>query len=389
MTTDSHAQRRLMDLAARAAWRAHGHVEPNPLVGAVLVRDGVVIGIGHHRRFGDLHAEREAIRNARSRGHDPRGADFYVTLEPCSHHGKQPPCTDAIIEAGVARVFYAVDDPGAESGGGAVMLRDRGIPCERLAVSENAERLSEPFRHRLRTQRPWVVVKWAQTIDGRIATRTGESQWISGPRARRRVHRLRGRVDVILTGLGTAIADDPMLTARGVPIRRMATRVLIDTDLEAPPDLRLFSTARDVPTCVACSNDLATTGRASRDRIRLESAGVRLLGVPERHQADGGGLRLDVLLQSLHTQFGASSVMVEAGPGLLGALFDADLVDEAMVHIAPMLFGDERALGAASGRVAPRLADGRRYGLVRTARVGPDVELVYRRSVPSHLSSNG
>lgn len=377
MTEDA---RRYLDLAARVAVRAEGMVEPNPLVGCVLVRTGKVIGIGHHRVWGGPHAEREALANARANGHDPRGSTAYVTLEPCCHHGKQPPCTEALIEAGVARVVFAVTDPGPESAGGAAILREAGIEAEVCGESSAAIAISQPFVHRVRTGLPWVTAKWAQTIDGRIATRTGESQWISGPASRRRVHQRRAKVDVMLTGLGTVVADDPSLTARGVAVRRASRRVVIDAELEIPLDSALVRTARENPTAVVCSKDLVTAGITERKIAALEALGVTVVGVPEDRERPGR-LKLDLLMRALVERFGAATVMVEAGAGLLGALFDAELICEAVVYLAPTVIGDDRAMPAATGRVASKLSDARRFSLHRVKRVEDDVELVYRRPV--------
>lgn len=369
-----------LDRAAHAALRATGHAEPNPLVGAVIVKNGAVIGIGHHRRFGDLHAEREALRNCIASGNDPRGATCYVTLEPCCHHGKQPPCTEALIGAGVARVIYAAPDPAPVSGGGAKVLREAGIGCDPSDASPLARSLSEPFRYRLATGLPWVIAKWAQTIDGRIATRTGESKWISGPRSRARVHKLRSRVDVILTAMGTVRADDPLLTARCPrPPRRIARRVVIDPELELPLDSQLVRTARDIPTAVACAKSLAVSGIMESRVEKLEAAGVDIVGVPES-TTHPGRLRLDMLLRAVAERFDAMNVMIEAGAGLLGALFEEDLVCEAHVYVAPLLLADEFATAAAVGRVTERLADGRRYRLCRARPIDDDVELIYRRN---------
>ncbi|MEM1184472.1 MAG: bifunctional diaminohydroxyphosphoribosylaminopyrimidine deaminase/5-amino-6-(5-phosphoribosylamino)uracil reductase RibD [Planctomycetota bacterium] len=373
---DAHAKKRL-DLAARLALRAEGRVEPNPLVGCVLEKDGQLIGMGHHRVWGGPHAERDALANARARGNDPKGSTAYVTLEPCCHHGKQPPCTDALVEAGVAKVVYAVADPGEESGNGAAVLRDAGIEAVHCDVSCDALAVGAPFLHRLATGLPWVIAKWAQTIDGRIATRTGESQWISGPRSRRRVHQRRAKVDVILTGIGTVLADDPMLTARDVRVRRVARRVVIDAGLETPLESKLVQTAREVPTAIACAKDLVTAGITERRVEALEAAGVTVMGVPENPEHPGR-LRLDMLMRALVDRFDTATVFVEAGAGLLGALFEADLVCESVVYLAPTLMGDERALPAATGRVATKLSDARRFKLGRVKRVGDDVELVYR-----------
>lgn len=368
----------MLDLAARAALRGAGDVEPNPLVGAVLARDGVVLAIGHHRRFGGLHAEREAIEACRRAGRDPAGATLYVTLEPCSHSGKQPPCTEAIADAQIRKVVYARSDPGVESGGGASELSARGVACELSTASGLASRLSDPFVKRAATGRPWIIAKWAQTLDGRIATRTGESQWISGEPSRRRVHRLRGRVDCILTGLGTVLTDDPLLTARGVRrVRRVARRVVVDTHLETPVGSRLVQSARAAPTTIACAKDMATSHVVTDRREQLEALGVEVMGVPT---PVGGGVDLPLLLETLRSHHGATNVLVEAGPGLLGALFAQDLVDEAVVYIAPLLLGDAHARSAAVGRAVQSLAEGRRFTLLRHKRVGEDVELTYRRS---------
>lgn len=366
----------MLDLAARLALRGAGLVEPNPMVGAVLVRGGRVIGLGHHRRFGGLHAEREAIGDCRGRGGDPRGATLYCTLEPCGHHGKQPPCVDAVLEAGIARVVYARGDPGLESGGGAARLRGAGVPAELSGASVLATGVSDPFVKRVTTGLPWVIAKWAQTIDGRVATRTGESKWISAQASRRRVHRVRARVDAVLTGSGTVLADDPTLNARDARrVRRVATRVVIDTDLDVPLRSALVRTAGALPTVIACSKDLVTAGITEEKRAALEAAGVRILGVPE----ESGRLRLEMLLRAMGERLGVTSVLVEAGPALLGSLFAQDLVDEAVVYVAPMLLGDERARSVASWRAVESLNAALRLGLWRVKRIGDDVELTYRR----------
>lgn len=366
----------MLDLAARLARRGLGHVEPNPMVGAVIVApDGRLIGLGHHRRFGGLHAEREALANCRARGYDSRGSTMYVTLEPCCHTGKQPPCTEAVIEAGVAEVVYARPDPGEVSGGGAAILRDAGVRVRQSGASQAAIAASDAFVKRTKQNMPWIIAKWAQTIDGRIATRTGQSQWISNERSRRRVHQLRAKVDAILTGMGTVEADDPLLTARGVHVRRVAQRVVIDRDLTINPQSMLVQSARQHPTIVACAKELIVADIVAARREALEAAGVRLLGVPE----DVRGLHLPLFFETLATRCDVSRVLVESGPGLLGSLFELDLVDEAVVYVAPMLLGDDLARSVASGRVASSLAEGRQFSLVYTKRLGDDVELVYRR----------
>ncbi|MCC6678580.1 MAG: bifunctional diaminohydroxyphosphoribosylaminopyrimidine deaminase/5-amino-6-(5-phosphoribosylamino)uracil reductase RibD [Phycisphaerales bacterium] len=371
---------RMMDLAARAASRGAGHVEPNPMVGAVIVRSGRIIGIGHHRRFGGPHAEREAIQDCLRRGADPRGSTIYVTLEPCSHWGKQPPCVDALLEAGISRVVMARRDPNPVSGGGLEKLAAAGVAVETCEGSVAATQLSAPFIRRITSGLPWVIAKWAQTIDGRIATRTGESKWISGERSRARVHRLRSRVDAILTGVGTVLADDPLMTARranGDPrkVRRVARRIVADTDLDLPLDTALVRSARSVPVLIACAKELATAAITADRRAKLEAAGVEIAGV----RAGAVGVDLEELLRLLVSRFDVTNVLVEAGPGLLGSLMEAGLVDEAIVYVAPMLLGDELARSVATGRVAESLSAGRRFVLWRVRRLGNDVELTYRR----------
>lgn len=377
MTTESEQlDRRMLDLAARLGARAEGYVGENPLVGAVIVKDGRVIGLGHHRKFGDAHAEREAIEMCKRRGNDPRGATMYVTLEPCAHTGKQPPCVDLLVQEGVAEVVCARKDPNSIAAGGAEKLKASGIAVRFTAASSAAIALSDPFVKRVTTGLPWVIAKWAQTIDGRIATRSGESKWISSDRSRRRVHAIRARVDAVLTGMGTVLADNPMLTARDVrKVRSRAIRVVADSDLDIPEDCALVKTARDVRTVVVCEKELASAEITREKRMRLTMAGVLVIGVPLR----GSGLDLRELLAELAKQCKVSSVLVEAGPGLIGSMIDGDLIDELRVYVAPLMLGDEMARSAAAGRIAPSLAAAHRYELMRAKRIENDLEVIYRR----------
>ena len=372
----------MLDLAARLALRGFGRVEPNPMVGCVIARETAVgprvLGLGHHRVFGGPHAEAEALADCRRRGNDPAGATAYVTLEPCAAHGTNPPCTHALIHAKIARVVYARRDPNPAKAGGAAALRAAGIDAMITAESVLATRVADPFIKRIATGLPWVIAKWAQTMDGRVATRTGESKWISGEFARRRVHVLRSRVDAVLTGIGTVLSDDPRLTARlDRPPRRVAQRVVADSDLSLPHDSNLAQTARDVPVVLAAERSMAqNTYRASR-RAELDQLGVHILPVGDH--GPGRGLNLREMLTLLARERGVSTVLVEAGPGLLGSLFADDLVDEALVYIAPILLGDEMAKGVAVGRVADKLSNATRFDLVRVKRLGSDIEAWYRR----------
>lgn len=374
--------RMLLDMAAKAGMRAAGNVEPNPLVGAVVWKDGRVLGVGHHRRFGGIHAEVDAMNAARAAGHDLRGATLVATLEPCNHTGKQPPCTRAIIDAGIARVVYARHDPHAVASGGAEYLRSQGVACFERHDSPLATRLADPFVHGVTEHLPWVICKWAQTIDGRVATRLGESKWISGERARARVHRVRARVDAIITGIGTVVADNPLLTARGVALRRVAKRVICDTELSISLDSNVVQTARQYPTIIACDKDLIGPSIMAEKVDALRELGVTLVGVPTR--AIGRGIDLRTLLHTLAREHEVHTALVEAGPSMIGAMLELDVVDEALVYIAPMLLGDEMARSVAIGRMAETLKHARRYELMRVRDVAGDVELTYRRRL--HLT---
>jgi len=349
--------------AARLALRGHGGAEPNPMVGCVIVRDGRVVGEGYHRRCGGPHAEAVALARA---GEAARGATAFVTLEPCDHHGRTPPCSGALLAAGVRRVVYATPDPHRLAAGGAARLAAAGVAVERLALPETDE-LNRPFLHRLATGRPWVVAKWAQTVDGRIATATGASRWLSGARSRGLVHRERGRVDAILTGIGTALADDPRLTARSSRPRRRPRRVLVDPELAAPDGLALFDLA-EAPTTIACRPDRLESARADE----LRGRGLDLV-------ATGPDGALAPALVALAERYGAATALVEAGGGLLGRLFAEELVDECLVFVAPLLVGDEAAPGPARGARSDRVEDLRRLRLLAVRRRGEDAFLHYRR----------
>lgn len=360
----------MLDLAARVAWLAAGRVEPNPLVGCVLVRDGAIIGLGHHRRFGGPHAEVEALADCRRRGHEPRGSTAYVTLEPCAHTGKTPPCTEALIAAQVARVVIAREDPNPAAAGGAERLRAAGIAVEFSTASPRATRLAEPFIKRTLTGLPWVIAKWAQTIDGRIATRNGESKWISSERSRRQVHRVRARVDAIITGIGTVLADDPELTARGVSVRRIARRVVIDPQGRMPKEARLRRTVGLAPLL-----HVTGVGRGQRAGVETDCPGCEVLRLPLRNEL------VDVreVLRHLAEKHDASNVLVESGPGLMGHILREGLADELHVYTGPMIFADDQSLPAARGAEVETLAEARRFRLCETRRIEDDVLMVYRR----------
>lgn len=380
----NHAlDKRMLDHAAKAAWRGQGSVEPNPMVGCVIgTPAGQVLAVGHHREFGGAHAEVDALQRCKALGHETAGATAWVTLEPCSHQGKTPPCAKALIEAKVAQVVIALQEPGDVAKGGASMLREAGIEVRFTDASRKATLLNQPYVKRMATGLPWITAKWAQTIDARIATRTGESQWISNERSRAEVHRLRGRVDVIMTGVGTVRTDDPSLTARGQSkLRRTPKRVVIDPTLRTPLRSKLVQTAAEVPTMIACE-PVGSESRKERASA-LEAAGVTLLETP----LAGARLDLQRLMRTLAQDHDAANVMVESGPGLMGSLHRERLIDEYWVFAAPLLLGDSEGMPALHAGPAPKLADAQRLQLIRIRRFGDDALMIYRKPAP--VSSEG
>ncbi len=327
-----------MQQALALAARGLGRVEPNPPVGAVIVDDaGRCLGAGWHQQFGGPHAEVFALEQAGPAAH---GATLYVTLEPCCHFGKTPPCSRAVIAAGLKRVVVAMTDPAPHvAGGGIAELRAAGIEVEVGLCETEARQLAAPFVRWVTERRPWVHAKWAMTLDGKIASRTGHSQWISGPESRAVVHELRGRMDAIAVGIGTALADDPLLTARP-PGPRTATRMVIDPQARLPRTSQLVQTAREVPVLWVVGDHIPTDLTAP-----VEAAGVERLSLP--YDADRGFPLQDWL--SLLGKQSMTHVLIEGGGKLLGSLFDADLIDEYHIFIAPKLIGGMTAPSPLSG----------------------------------------
>lgn len=349
---DEQFMRRAIALAVQY----EGLVEPNPMVGCVLVRNGRIIAEGAHERFGGPHAEVLALRAA---GANARGATAYVNLEPCAHYGKTPPCADALIRAGVRRVVAAMRDPFSEvQGRGFEKLRTAGIAVDVGVLAEAAATLNGSFLKRVLQRRPWVILKWAQSLDGKIATRSGDSRWISDETCRTDAHAVRGRVDAIVVGVETVLRDNPALTCRHVQPRRIARRVVLDTHLRTPPDSVLGSTAREIETWVMCGDWM----RRSAAAVRLARRGVRIVPVAAEPAADRitgragrRGRRLDVaeVLDRLY-EAQATNVLVEGGGRVLAAFHERQLADEIHVYIAPLLIGGERAPGPLRG-TGPRL----------------------------------
>ncbi len=349
-----------MRRAIELALQGQGLVEPNPMVGCVIARGAEIIGEGWHRRFGGPHAEIEALRLAGPRA---QGTTVYVTLEPCCHQGKTPPCTQALIQAKPARVVAAMEDPFAEvSGRGLAELRRVGIEVEAGLLEAEARRLNAPYFKLLSAGRPWVIAKWAMTLDGKLATRTGASRWISSEASRAVVHRLRGRVDGVMVGRGTAQRDDPLLTARP-PGARTATRIVLDTRASLSTQSRLVRTAGEVPVLVAA----APEADAARQE-RLRRAGCEVCVCPGDTPAE----RLDALLAELG-QRRMTNLLVEGGARLLGRLFDARAIDEVHVFIAPKLVGGAGAVGPLGGRGVDEPGDALQLESPSMEQLGEDV----------------
>ncbi len=358
--------RRFMLHAFRLALRGIGSVEPNPAVGCLIVSpDNRILAQGWHARFGGPHAEAAALATLPVGA--ARGATAYVTLEPCAHHGKTPPCAQALIDAGIARCVIGRLDPNPQAAGGADALRAAGITVELLELPQT-RLLTAAFTRRITAGLPWVTVKWAQTLDGRIATRTRDSKWLSNERSRASVHRRRARADAVITGIGTLLADDPMLTPR-IGLRRRhrpaPLRCVIDPHLATPLDARLVATAPSTPTLIAFDESLADHSA----RNALADAGVTLLPCTPPVEL--------ALLKHLAEKYNATRVLVEAGGGLVGRLLQHDLIDEIIAFITPRLLGDIEAVSVARGLTVESIAHATPLRLIRTRHFGDDLELIY------------
>ncbi len=354
---------RWMARALRLAQRGGAQTSPNPRVGCVLVRDGELVGEGWHRRAGGPHAEVEALRQA---GEAATGATAYVTLEPCSHHGRTPPCADALLRASVARVVAAMQDPNPlVAGRGLSYLRAAGVDVEHGLMADSAARLNRGFIKRMRTGRPWVRLKLAASLDGRTAMASGESQWITGEAARRDVHRWRGESDVVLTGVDTVLADDPSLNVRLPGEWRQPVRAVLDSRLRTPPRARLLS----LPGSTVIVTGLSEAG---------ERAAALLARGAEVVTASMSGAHLDLpAVFDLLGQREANTVWVECGARLAGALLQAGLVDEMVIYCAPRLMGSS-ARGLAEFAGLERLDQTPRLTLCEVRHVGEDLRIVAR-----------
>ncbi len=345
--TNHEVDRAHMQRAIRMAMRGQGFVEPNPMVGCVIAEGERLIAEGWHRQFGDAHAEVNAINAAADADADLRHATLYVTLEPCAHHGKTPPCVDAIIRAGVRRVVVAMTDPfELVRGQGIRKLEQAGIDVVVGVLEATAKALNSPYLNRLSHGKPWVLAKWAMTLDGKIATHTGSSQWITNGESRKRAHQIRGRMDAIIVGRQTVVHDDPALTARP-PGPRTATRVIVDSQGRTPIDCRLVATANNVPTMIVVAPDAPDANCEP-----LRRAGCEVWAGTSGDANERLGELLDELGRREWT-----NVLVEGGGALLGAFFDQRLVDEVHVFSAPKIIGGHGAVGPVGGQGMAEMAN--------------------------------
>jgi diaminohydroxyphosphoribosylaminopyrimidine deaminase / 5-amino-6-(5-phosphoribosylamino)uracil reductase len=357
----------VMQHALALAQQGVGRVEPNPPVGAVVVDGDLrLLGEGYHQQFGGPHAEVHALQAA---GEAARGQSLYVTLEPCNHSGKTPPCTEAIIEAGLRSVVVATVDPARHTdGAGLARLREAGIDVEVGLCEYEAQKLIAPFTKLHTTGRPFVHAKWAMSLDGRIATRLGDSKWISGEGSRQIVHQLRGRMDAVLVGIGTALADNPLLTTRPRG-PRTATRVIVDSRARLPVDSQLVRTCEEAPLLVIAGP------QADAERIAaLRGAGVEVLVLAEEH---AGRPSLSTVMNELGSRQ-MTNVLVEGGASVLGSLFDHRLVDMVHVFVGPYVIGGEHAWPAVAGLGCEALSDAFRLVDPEMRQVGRDVYLFGR-----------
>ena len=367
MSDEAH-MRRALALAAEGL----GRTSPNPSVGCVLVREGRIVGEGRTQPPGGPHAEIVALREA---GEAARGARCYTTLEPCDHQGRTGPCSLALIEAGVAEVIYALPDPNPLAAGGAARLRAAGVRARGGLLADEARAQLRPWLHAVAgAPRPWVTAKLAASLDGRTATRTGDSKWITGEAARARGHELRQRSDAVMVGVGTVLADDPGLDPRPEAADPApGLKLVLDTHLRTPPTARLLRSPG--PVLIACGEGAEPGARAA-----LEAAGAEVAAFP----TDGASVDLAAVLAALRAR-DCLCVMIEGGAALLGSAFDAGLVDEVWAFLAPVIIGGGQP--AVAGQGPARLADAFRLHAVRTEALGPDILVRGLTAADAHQTS--
>ena len=356
-----------MRRALELARKGEGHTSPNPMVGCVVVKDGRIISEGYHEKYGEFHAERNALTRCTE---DTAGADLYVTLEPCCHQGKTPPCTDIIIEKKIARVFVgSMDSNPLVAGKGVQILRDHGIYVETGILDAECRKLNEVFYHYIATKTPFVVMKYAMTLDGKIACATGDSKWVTGEIARTQVHRMRGRYRGIMVGIGTVLADDPMLNCRvegGVD----PVRIICDSNLHIPTESQIVKTASDIETIVACSQEALESERKQEKIRRLKESGIQIIGTEGAH-----GVNLMELMKELGGQ-NIDSILLEGGGTLNASALEDGIVNKVYAYIAGKLIGGMDARSPVEGMGIDRMADAITLQNVEIEKLGDDFCIV-------------
>lgn len=356
-----------MRRALELARKGEGHTSPNPMVGCVVVKDGRIISEGYHEKYGEFHAERNALTRCTE---DTAGADLYVTLEPCCHQGKTPPCTDIIIEKKIARVFVgSMDSNPLVAGKGVQILRDHGIYVETGILDAECRKLNEVFYHYIATKTPFVVMKYAMTLDGKIACATGDSKWVTGEIARTQVHRMRGRYRGIMVGIGTVLADDPMLNCRvegGVD----PVRIICDSNLHIPTESQIVKTASDIETIVACSQEALESERKQEKIRRLKEAGIQIIGTEGAH-----GVNLVELMKKLGGQ-NIDSILLEGGGTLNASALEDGIVNKVYAYIAGKLIGGMDARSPVEGMGIDRMVDAITLQNVEIEKLGDDFCIV-------------
>lgn len=357
-----------MRKALELAKRGMGFTSPNPMVGAVIVRNGNIIGEGWHKIYGDLHAERTAFAYCDEQGIDCTGADMYVTLEPCCHHGKQPPCTDAVIAHGIKRVFIGSADPNPlVAGKGVEILREHNIEVTESVLRSECDELNEIFFRYITTKRPFVTMKYAMTMDGKIACYTGESKWVTCEAAREQVQYERLRHSAIMVGIGTVLADDPMLTCR-LENGRNPLRIICDSSLRIPVESNIVRTAANVPTIIATVSD-----NAEKTAV-LENAGCHII----KTASENGRVDLRELMRILGEEMKIDSILLEGGASLNWSALNSGIVDKVQAYIAPKLFGGDSAKSPVGGTGVPSPSEAFILEDSKIVQIGSDIMIESR-----------
>ena len=359
-----------MQRAITLAEKGKGRVNPNPLVGAVVVKDGKIIGEGYHEYYGGLHAERNALKNCKE---SSEGATLYVTLEPCCHYGKTPPCTEAILEHRIRKVVVGMTDPNPLMAGKSIaLLKSKGVEVEVGVLEKECMELTHIFRKYITTKIPYVLMKYAMTMDGKIATKTGKSKWITSEQSRKIVHEMRHQYTAIMAGIGTVLKDDPMLNTR-IEGKKSPIRIICDSKLQIPLESKICQSAKEYPTIIACAD------AEQEKKADLEMLGVQVLEVSKEGRVD-----LKKLIEILGEQK-IDSILLEGGGTLNESMLRENLVNEVHVFLAPKIFGGKGAPSPVEGCGICEVKDAKEFYLQDIRKIGEDVQLTYRKEVPKCL----